>query len=184
MAAKLTKKQSMFIEEYLVDLNATQAAIRAGYSRDTARSQGQRMLTKVDIKEAIQKAIDDRSKRVEVTADRVLQELAKIGFADIKDYMSFRTTKTIVDHSEDGGPVVDYGHVVELKDSDQVDGAPIAEVQLKDGTLKFKLHDKVKALEGCARHLGMFVDKTEITGKDGGPIKMKLEDFFNPGTQD
>ena len=74
---KLTPKQQRFVEEYLVDLNATQAAIRAGYSAKTARAQGQRMLTKVDIEEAIQAAQQERSVRVQCTQDSVLEGIIR-----------------------------------------------------------------------------------------------------------
>jgi phage terminase small subunit len=172
--AELTAKQKRFIAEYLIDLNATQAAIRAGYSAKTAKSIGQRLLTYVDIQAELQKAMAKREKRTEITQDRVLKELAKLGFADIKDFLAFRTEKTVTEHDkETGEPVIDYAHVVELKDSDQVDGSLISEVQLKNGELKFKLHDKVKALEMCGRHLGMFKDKSEIE-----LTVKKLEDFM------
>jgi phage terminase small subunit len=171
---ELSPKQKRFVHEYLIDLNATQAAIRAGYSERTAKSIGQRLLTYVDVQAAIQEAMKKREKRTEITQDKVLKELAKLAFADIKDFLSFRTEKTIVDHDkETGEPIIDYAHVVELKDSDQVDGSLISEVQLKNGELKFKLHDKVKALEMCGRHLGMFKDKAEVELT----IK-KLEDFM------
>ncbi|MDG6310861.1 terminase small subunit, partial [Glaesserella parasuis] len=73
--SKLTDKQQRFVEEYLIDLNATQAAIRAGYSEKTARSIGQRLLTFVDIQEAIQEAQNKRAERVNVTQDDVLKGL-------------------------------------------------------------------------------------------------------------
>jgi phage terminase small subunit len=76
---KLTPKQALFVREYLIDLNATQAAIRAGYSDKTARSSGQRMLTNVDIQEAIQKGQLNRAKRVRRTADDVLTDILRIG---------------------------------------------------------------------------------------------------------
>ncbi|WP_213431657.1 terminase small subunit, partial [Paenibacillus dendritiformis] len=74
----LTAKQKAFVQEYLIDLNATQAAIRAGYSAKTARKIGAENLTKPDIQKAIQEAMERREKRTEITQDRVLQELAKI----------------------------------------------------------------------------------------------------------
>ena len=83
--AKLTNKQSRFVEEYLIDLNATQAAIRAGYSEKTAKSIGQENLTKPDIQECIQKQLDQRSERTEITADRVLQALAEIAYDTEKE---------------------------------------------------------------------------------------------------
>jgi phage terminase small subunit len=80
----LTPKQQTFVDEYLVDLNATQAAIRAGYSKKTARSQGERMLTNVDVAAAIQKGFQKRSEKTQITAEKVLLELAVIAFADLQ----------------------------------------------------------------------------------------------------
>lgn len=82
----LTAKQERFVQEYLVDLNATQAAIRAGYSSKTAYSMGQRLLKNVEVQAAIQKALKDRQARTEITQDTVVEELAKIGLADAHDY--------------------------------------------------------------------------------------------------
>ncbi len=75
---KLTAKQKAFVAEYLIDLCATQAAIRAGYSEKTARSQGQRMLTNVDIAEAIQKLMAKRAERTEIDADYVISEITQV----------------------------------------------------------------------------------------------------------
>lgn len=86
--AKLTDKQKRFVEEYLVDLNATQAAIRADYSEKTARSQGQRLLTKVDVQKAIQKGKSERSERVKVDADYVLGRLVEIDQMDFVDILN------------------------------------------------------------------------------------------------
>ncbi len=177
----LTNKQEKFIQE-LIKGKSQREAYREAYpkSREWAENavdtQACILLKNSKVLERYNKLRGRLIKEAEdeaiITAKEVLKEFAKIGRADIKDFLSFRTGKTIVGH-EDGEPVIDYAHVVELKDSDQVDGSLISEVQLKDGTLKFKLHDKVKALENIARHLGMYVDKTEITGKDGGPIETK-----------
>src|SRR5436309_3432439 len=81
--ACLSSRQRLFVDHYLVHLNATQAAIGAGYSRKTARSQGQRLLTKVDIAAAIEAAMAARAARLEVKADRVVLEAALIAFADL-----------------------------------------------------------------------------------------------------
>ena len=89
---RLTAKQQRFVEEYLVDLNATQAAIRAGYPEKTARSIGAENLTKPVIEEAIADALKARRLRTEITQDRVLEELALIGFADIPEEMSVKVS--------------------------------------------------------------------------------------------
>ena len=168
----LTDLQWMFANEYPVDLNATKAAIRAGYSEKTARVQACQLLTMPKIQDAIKQVMADRAKRLQITQDRVLEEYAKIAFADIKDYVIFDTVKTITGHDENGRPIIDYKTIVELKPSEQVDGRVISEVSIsKDGTLKFKLHDKKGALDSVGKHLGMFIEKHEHTGKEGGPIE-------------
>ena len=85
MKNKLTIKQSTFIEEYLVDLNATQAAIRAGYSEKTAKDIGCQNLAKPNIQKAIILAMRKRAKSTGITADKVIAEIAKIGFAEIDE---------------------------------------------------------------------------------------------------
>lgn len=82
----LTEKQKRFVAEYLVDLNATQAAIRAGYSEKTAGSVGNENLKKPEIQNAIQKAVADRQQRTEITQDKVLDELGKVAFSKAADY--------------------------------------------------------------------------------------------------
>ena len=83
--AKLTEKQQRFIDEYLIDLNATQAAIRAGYSVKTAREQASQNLTKLNIQQAISEKMAERSKRTGVNQDRIVLELAKIAFVNAAD---------------------------------------------------------------------------------------------------
>ena len=82
---KLTPKQQRFVEEYLVDLNATQAAIRAGYSGKSAYAIGHQNLKKHEIQAALETAIAERAERTAVTADRVIHEFARLAFADITD---------------------------------------------------------------------------------------------------
>ena len=165
---KLSEKQKQFIREYLVDLNATQAAIRAGYSEKTARSQGQRLLTHVDIAKALEKAQAERAARTEITADRVLEELAKIGFSNMQDYI--RTTgegDAFVDLSEltrEQAAAISEVTVEDYKDGRGEDARDVRKV-------KFKLSDKRSALVDIGKHLGMFVERKELTGKDGGPIE-------------
>lgn len=80
----LTEKQKRFCEEYLIDLNATQAALRAGYKEKTARSIASENLTKPDIQKYLKELMAERSERTEITADNVLKELEKVAFADIE----------------------------------------------------------------------------------------------------
>jgi len=173
---KLTAKQRRFIEEYMIDKNATQAAIRAGYSKKTAYRTGADNLMKPQIAAAIQVKLDELSKKTQITAERVLKEYAKIAFADIKDFTEFRTAKTVVGHDEETGElIIDYKQIVDVKPSDQVDGTLINEISLsRDGTLKVKLHDKVKALEALAKHLNLFVERHEVSGPGGSAIQVNF----------
>ena len=94
MAAKLTPKQQCFVNEYLIDLNATQAAIRAGYSEKTANRIGPQLLVKTCVSEAIQQARQELEKRTQITADLVLKELAAIALDDASDVSDSRLRYT------------------------------------------------------------------------------------------
>ena len=159
----MTKKQKRFIEEYLIDLNATQAAIRAGYSPDTARSIGSENLTKPDIQARIAKAMAERSRRTGVNADRVVMELAKIAFVNASD-------------------VIDAETATLKPDAVPEDTAAIQSVKVKtfgeDGLEReIKMADKLKALELLGKHLGMFKDKVELSGSLETE-KTKLDDLI------
>lgn len=137
------------MNEYLIDLNATQAAIRAGYSRRSAMEQGYQLLQKSSVSSAIQDAMEARSKRTQVSQDRVLEELIAIGFASIYD--AFRI--------ESG--LLGYKNIDELPSNLQKAIVEIAGVPSEDGTTRItrlKLACKVKALDLIARHLGMMND--------------------------
>ncbi|WP_269715780.1 terminase small subunit [Caulobacter sp. NIBR2454] len=185
----LNEKHLRFVEEYLVDLNATQAAIRAGYSPKTAYSQGQRLLKYAEVAAAVAKAQEERAERTKVTADRVLTELAKIGFSDIRRAMKWgsRFVERPEDDTPEGERLEEQSHggalkrrkagddgsdafyvtTVEMRDSSELDddtAAAISEVsQTKEG-VRLKLHDKRAALVDIGKHLGMFTDKVEHSG--------------------
>jgi len=149
----LTKKQKRFVEEYLVDLNATQAAIRAGYSPQTARDIGCENLTKPNIQNAIATAMAERSRRTGINQDRVIQEIAKLAFLNPVD-------------------VIDMDEATIKGEANRDDTACIASVKVKvipgeDGNIterEIKTYDKLKALELLGKHLGMFSDKLKVEG--------------------
>jgi phage terminase small subunit len=152
---RLTEKQKKFVNEYLIDLNATQAAIRAGYSKKTADRIGPELLGKTCVSAALQEAMQKRSKRTEITQDRVLAELASIGFADIADYLS-----------------TDNGSVSIKRTSDIPPDKRSAIAGIKEnatGGVEVKLNDKIRALELIGKHIGMFngeAQKPEDTEDD------------------
>jgi len=145
--AGLSKQRQRFAEEYPIDLNATQAAIRAGYSEKTADRQGSRLLSIVEVQEAIEKQLDARSRRTEITQDRVLEEFARIGFHNAGDFFTW---------GPDGVVVIDSAT---LTPEQMAVVQEVSETVTKDGgTIKIKLADKLSALEKIGRHLGMFKD--------------------------
>lgn len=166
---KLTGRQKKFVMEYLVDLNATQAAIRAGYSERTAKSVGCENLTKPDIQVAIQEAQKELAKRVKITPELVLQEYARLGFLDPRKF--FRA---------DGSPI----DITELDDDTAAALAGLEVMEIYEGRgddrtfvgylKKYKLTDKKGALDSIAKHLGMFVERHEHTGKNGEPIESNV----------
>lgn len=157
----LTAKQQRFVDEYLIDLNATQAAIRAGYSKKTAQVQSARLLSNVMVSAAVAKGMESRSTRTGITQDMVLRELAKIGFSDIRKVVRWGETQLrMVGGDEDEGDVLVPYHGLALIDSNDIDdetAGAIAEVSQGKEGLKVKLHDKKGALVDIGRHLGMFV---------------------------
>jgi len=179
MADKLTPKQNMFVKEYLVDLNATQAYLRAGYnvkSEDVAAVNAKRLLSNAKIGIAIQAEMKDREKRTDITADNTLIEFAKLGFSDITNYLDIKTLLIKIGETEDGQPIYEKRDEIILKDFSTLtkyQTAAIESVKYGKYGLEFKLHDKKGALDSIARHLGMF-------DKDSLNVNMvkKLEDFF------
>lgn len=166
---RLTDKQAMFAQEYIVDLNATQAAIRAGYSEDSAKEIGCENLTKPNIQAAVQKAMDMRAERLQITADRVLVELAKIGFADVRDmFTDADQLKSVRNLPDDIAAAVQSIEIVTRPDGVDENGDKTVE-----HIHKIKLGDKKASLELLGKHLKLFADRVEHTGKDGGPIETK-----------
>lgn len=162
--AKLTPKQRRFIEEYLIDLNATQAAIRAGYSVKNAGKIGPELLGKTRIKEAIDRALAERSRRTGINQDRVLLELAKIAFLNPVD-------------------VINMDEATVRGDANREDTAAIASVKVKTipteaGEIterEVKVYDKIKALELLGKHLGMFTDRLNLNAE----MAVKIVDDIN-----
>lgn len=162
----MTKKQKRFIEEYLIDLNATQAAIRAGYSPDSAADIGSENLRKPDIRARIDKAMAERSKRTGVSADRVVLELAKIAFINAIDVVDPKTATVKPDAAPEDTAVIQS---VKVKKSYSETGEMTER--------EIKMADKLKALELLGKHLGMFKDKMEISGSLDTE-KTKLDDLL------
>ena len=149
--AKLTDKQQCFVDEYPIDLNATQAAIRAGYSAKTADQQGSRMLANVKVKQAVAEKQAQRSKRTGVNQDRVVLELAKVAFAKMTDIVD-SNGRIKEDASPDDLACIES---IKYKESDNEYGGSVER--------EVKIASKLKALELLGKHLGMWSDKFNVT---------------------
>lgn len=147
----LTEKQRRFVDEYLIDLNATQAAIRAGYSVKTAREQASQNLTKLNIQQEISEKMAERSKRTGVNQDRIVLELAKIAFVNAAD---------VID-SDDA--TIKAGATAD--DTAAIQSVKVKVIPTKEGEgveREIRLNDKLKALELLGKHLGMWNDKLDV----------------------
>lgn len=159
--AGLNDRQQIFCEEYVIDTNAKRAALAAGYAERSAEAQSSRLLRNDKVANEIQRLMNARSKRTEITADKVLQELAGIAFANAGELFD------------------DDGNMRPL--SEIADKTVIAEVQkrtTKAGTVtqSLKMYDKLRALELLGKHLVLFTDKVDhsTNGKDMPPAQTTI----------
>lgn len=158
---KLTPKQHAFVQEYMVDLNATQAAIRAKYSAKTANRIGSENLSKPVIQAAIAKAMEKRSERIEVTAENVIEELRRIGFADVRSVGGVTGGSVVTVNSDDWTPE---------------QAAAVAEIADTKEGVRIKLHPKLPALESLAKHLGLHRPEALDVNlrSDGAPVQVNI----------
>lgn len=158
----LTPKQERFVQEYLVDLNATAAAKRAGYSEKTACEQAARLLANVKVQTAVQEAKQARQERTEITQDMVLRETAKLAFFDIRKM--FDKNGKPLDISKLNADTAAALVGLDVQDVANNDGDYVGFVK------KYKMADKLKALELLGKHLGTWEPK------DDGPKDDAEED--------
>lgn len=157
----MTPKQERFVQEYLLDLNATQAAIRAGYSEKTAGSVGFENLKKPEIAEAVSKAMNERAEQSRVSNDRLLQELERMALFDIRKLTDVEgKPKPIQELDDDTAAAVVGLDIAEMIE----DRALIGWVK------KYKLADKKSAIELLMKHRNMLVDRSDVTS-NGEAIK-------------
>jgi phage terminase small subunit len=162
----LTEKQRVFCEEYLIDLNATAAAKRAGYAEKNARTTAQQNLEHPACIEYLNKLVKARSERTQITADNVITETAKLAFSDLRKLF------------DDAGALLpvnqwpaDMAAAVSAVEVDELfEGYGENRVQV-GYTKKVKLWDKPRALEMLGKHLKLWVERMEHTGPNGGPIQ-------------
>ena len=153
---ELSSRQLRFVDEYLVDNNAKQAALRAGYSERSARERGYRLLQHPEIKERIRLGVEARSRRLRIDPDRVLAEYARIAFADPRRYV-------IRDRHDQLKPRA----LDELSDDEAAAVAAFS----RSGRVPLKLHDKQRALDIIAQYLGLIGKR-----RDRPPLPEKTDE--------
>ncbi len=158
--AILTPRRQKFVEEYLVDLNATQAVIRAGYSPNGARVQGVRLLTNDNVQDAIRELRAKDSEKVGVTRERTLEEYRRVAYGDSRAVMTWGP----------GGMTIIESKELTDEEADMV--SEVSDRTTQTGrTIQIKLHDRLRALDGIRKMEGYDAPvKTVHTGADGGPI--------------
>lgn len=154
----LNERQQLFVDNYLIDLNATQAAVRAGYSKKTARTIASKLLTNVDIMVAISAAQADRADRTKITQDRVLTEIGRIGLVDPrKAFDANNALLPVKEWPDEISAAISSIKILEVRD---------AEGNVTGETKEIKFWDKTAALTLAARHLGMLNDKVTLDVTD------------------
>ena len=155
--AELTERQKRFCEEYVIDLNGTQAAIRAGYSESGASVEGTRLLANANVKSLIDKLKAEKTSANKTTAQRVIDELSSIAFSDMKDLMSVDNAIMDLRQMDEGvSRTISSLEVDEMR----VEGMTIGQ------TKKVKLWDKMRALDMLGKHFGIFEKDNSQKNKD------------------
>lgn len=162
--AKLTAKQERFVEEYLVDLNATQAAIRAGYSPASAGTVAGENMKKPQIRARLDEAMAELSRRTGVNQERVIRELARVAFVNAPKVVNTKDATVLEDASED-----DTAAIASIK-------VKVVKGDFESVEREVKFADKLKALELLGKHFGMFTDKVSLVGAVPVQIVDDLDD--------
>ncbi|MCG1271884.1 terminase small subunit [Staphylococcus epidermidis] len=150
---KLTKKQEMFVEEYIIDLNATQAAIRAGYSKKTAGQIGEQNLKKLEIQQAINEKLAEKKEKLIMKQDEILERLTQQGRREATDYQVVITEKPVTNEKGDVVAIEKLPEIVEVPTQNK---------------------DVIKALETLGKYYVMWTDKQEVTQRN---IEINIGDY-------
>ena len=178
MKPKFTDKQLAFMKAYIVCPNATQAAIEAGYSKKTARQQGQRLLSNVDIRAMVDKALTEIAEKQQVRAEEVIRETKLLAFSNILDYISFDKEGT--PHYDIASIDRDLGAAIKSFDYSETVEGPV-----RRSTVRIVLHDKLKALDKLDTATSAFTKQNRDI--DDGPKRTVIQVITNipgpPGCQ-
>ena len=185
MADKLTVKQEKYTQGLFAGLSQREAYREAfpssiNWKDETVDARACELAKNSKVVVRLEELTNELKQRNMVTIEKTLAEYAKLGFSDVTDYLEVVTERILVDPDrETNEPISEIRQMVLLKDTANIPKdklAAISEIkQAKDGSISFKLHDKRGALDSIGKHLGMFTDRHEVTGKDGGPITIEFK---------
>ena len=179
----LTDKQDMFCREYIIDFNATQAAIRAGYSSKTANRIAVVLLSNVVIQEKVKELVEERKAKLEQQGIDVIKELEKIAGIDVFDHIEV-APHVVEKVSGEGDKKVAVSYEISMVDlKTGADGKAISKVKMGQGGLEVTFHDRNKALELLGKHKGLFNDKLELSGEVSVELSDAVKDYLNKRTK-
>lgn len=179
MSLKVNKKQKAFCNEYIIDFNGTQAAIRAGYSKNTAKEISYELLTKLHIQAFITDLQCERSVRTQVTQDRVLLEIARLAFNDPRKAFDANGIMLPIQQWPDEVAAAIQSIKITEQRIDNEDGDVLSS-QLKE----IKFWDKGKQIELAGKHLGMFIEKMQLTVVSPAEELVKLKQLAQNASRD
>ena len=161
---QITDRMKKFVDEYLVDFNATQAAIRAGYSSDTANEQGSQLLARPDIRELVAEGQKEVMERTQTFQDNAVDELKIVGFSDLADFLTVKADGIVEQKPFNELTKAQTKCIKKIKQTVRSSHSADGTILHQTAVIEIELHDKLRALELLGRHLGMFNDTLRLEG--------------------
>ena len=161
---QITDRMKKFVDEYLIDFNATQAAIRAGYSPDTANEQGSQLLARPDIRELVAEGQKEVMERTQTFQDNAVDELKIVGFSDLADFLTVKADGIVEQKPFNELTKAQTKCIKKIKQTVRSSHSADGTILHQTAVIEIELHDKLRALELLGRHLGMFNDTLRLEG--------------------
>ncbi len=174
---QITDRMKKFVDEYLIDFNATQAAIRAGYSPDTANEQGSQLLARPDIRELVAEGQKEVMERTQTFQDNAVDELKIVGFSDLADFLTVKADGIVEQKPFNELTKAQTKCIKKIKQTVRSSHSADGTILHQTAVIEIELHDKLRALELLGRHLGMFNDTLRLEGA------LPLQIFFEVAPQ-
>jgi len=172
---QITDRMKKFVDEYLIDFNATQAAIRAGYSPDTANEQGSQLLARPDIRELVAEGQKEIMERTQTFQDNAVAELKIVGFSDLADFLTVKDGGIVEQKPFNELTKEQTKCIKKIKQTVRSSHSADGTILHQTAVIEIELHDKLKALELLGRHLGMFNDSIRLKSEEPLPLTISFE---------